>query len=65
MSIFIFRDAERCFRYNGFYARKNQFVFVGDSRIRQIYFAMKRLLEIGQDPLVRCETESATVFPIC
>ncbi len=45
-------DAERCFRYNAFYERDNHFVFVGDSRVRQLYQATRRLVETGQDPQV-------------
>lgn len=43
-------DAERCFRYNAFYGRRNHLAFVGDSRTRQLYLATRRLLETGQDP---------------
>jgi hypothetical protein len=46
----IFRDAERCFRYNAFYNGQNHFVFVGDSRLRQLYLATRLLLETGVDP---------------
>jgi len=48
--MYFFRDTERCFRYNAFYNRENHFVFIGDSRIRQLYLATKLLLEKGLDP---------------
>eukprot|EP00095_Tigriopus_kingsejongensis_P006689 maker-scaffold25_size650667-snap-gene-1.20 protein:Tk06689 transcript:maker-scaffold25_size650667-snap-gene-1.20-mRNA-1 annotation:"conserved hypothetical protein" len=44
-------DAERCFRYNEFYGRQSHFVFVGDSRIRQTFHALRRLVASGLEPL--------------
>ena len=55
MHIYTQTDAERCFRYNGFYGRPNHFVFIGDSRIRQLYNAQQRLLELGRGPLEEAE----------
>lgn len=43
-------DAERCFRYNDFYGHKNHFVFIGDSRIRQIFNSLRILLASSLDP---------------
>ena len=40
-------DTERCFRYNGFYREPNHFVFIGDSRIRQIFFTFQNFLKGG------------------
>ena len=39
-----FRDAEKCFRYNAFYGKRNRFAFFGDSRTKQLYLAMKQYL---------------------
>ena len=55
----IISDAERCFRYNAFYGRDNHFVFVGDSRVRQLYQASRSLLEKGQEPQFQQPEEPA------
>ena len=39
-----FRDAEKCFRYNAFYGKRNRFAFIGDSRTQQLYLSMKQYL---------------------
>ncbi|XP_059469024.1 N-acetylneuraminate 9-O-acetyltransferase [Neocloeon triangulifer] len=38
-------DTRRCFRYLAFLGRHNHFVFVGDSRIRQLYEAFLKQLD--------------------
>ncbi len=43
----VFRDTERCFRYNGFYREANHFVFVGDSRMRQIFLTFQNFMKNG------------------
>lgn len=34
---YFFRDSRRCLRYLAFMGHHNQFVFIGDARIRQLY----------------------------
>ena len=43
-------DTERCFRYNRFWGGQNHLVFIGDTRVRQLYLAMRRWVELGADP---------------
>ncbi len=47
-----YSDIDRCFRYNAFFGNRNHFVFVGDSRVRQIFHSMKNLLTDGSEPTV-------------
>jgi len=44
-------DSERCFRYSRFWGKSNHLVYVGDSRIEQLYTATRSWLEKGADPL--------------
>lgn len=41
-----FRDTRRCFRYLAFLGSHNHFVFIGDSRIRQLYESFLSQLEV-------------------
>jgi len=42
-------DSERCFRYNRFWGRRNHLVYIGDSRVRQLYTASRHWIEAGMD----------------
>ncbi|XP_023335374.1 N-acetylneuraminate 9-O-acetyltransferase [Eurytemora carolleeae] len=43
-------DSERCFRYSRFWGKSNHFVYVGDSRVHQLYSATRLWLESGSEP---------------
>ena len=58
-----FRDCERCFRLNRFYGRPNHILFVGDSRVRQLYHAIRGLNMDGSDPDVYISSESVKGIP--
>ena len=40
-------DTERCFRYNRFWGGQNHLVYIGDSRVRQLYLSTRRWAEAG------------------
>lgn len=48
-------DTRRCFRYLAFYGKESHFVFIGDSRIRDLYASFVKHLH---------QDEDATVTPI-
>ena len=61
--MFCFRDCERCFRLNRFYGRPNHILFVGDSRVRQVYHAIRSLNMDGSDPDVYVNSEMVKGIP--
>lgn len=58
---YVFSDTRHCFRYLKFWGRFNHFVFIGDSRVRQLYysfvgkyililsFSFKRIIGFNED----------------
>ena len=46
-------DTERCFKYNRFWGGHNHLVFIGDSRVRQLYLSTRRWAESGLEQEVR------------
>ena len=60
---FYLRDCERCFRLNRFYGRPNHILFVGDSRVRQLYHAIRGLNMDGSDPEVYVSSERVKGIP--
>ena len=42
-------DTERCFKYARFWGGHNHLVFIGDSRVRQLYLSTRRWVESGRE----------------
>ena len=42
-------DTERCFRYNRFWGGQNHLVYIGDTRVRQLYLATRMWVEHGAE----------------
>ena len=42
-------DTERCFKYNRFWGGHNHLVFIGDTRVRQLYLSTRRWAESGRE----------------
>ena len=42
-------DTERCFRYNRFWGGQNHLVYIGDSRVRQLYLSTRSWAEAGAE----------------
>lgn len=58
---FYFRDCSRCLKYLAFRGRHNQFLFIGDSRILDIYNAFIHTIE-PKTQLVQSSTFSYSHF---
>ncbi|KAF5292887.1 hypothetical protein FQR65_LT11139 [Abscondita terminalis] len=48
-------DTRRCLRYLAFYGKQSHFVFIGDSRIRQLYIALVEHLQLQHNDFVSLE----------
>ncbi|KAK4872675.1 hypothetical protein RN001_014704 [Aquatica leii] len=48
-------DTRRCLRYLAFYGKQSHFVFIGDSRIRQLYVALVEHLQLQHDDVANFE----------
>ena len=48
MSLFLCSEARACMKYRSYWEVKNHVTFVGDSRIRGLYFSLVKLLSFNE-----------------
>ncbi|KAF5272738.1 hypothetical protein FQA39_LY07765 [Lamprigera yunnana] len=53
-------DTRRCLKYLAFYSKQSHFVFIGDSRIHQLYAAFMEHLQLSHETLLNLENLTHT-----